>query len=110
MCAGCHVSAAALIPPDQARPAFGADNEEIQKLVEYWRAQEPIPWARIYDLPDHVNFPHMRHVNGGVECQECHGPVQEMAVVEKYSSLQMGWCIDCHRQRQARTDCFVCHY
>jgi hypothetical protein len=110
VCAGCHVLAAGTIPPAQATAAFRADSAEIQKLVAYWREQRPIPWVRIYDLPDHVHFPHMRHVNAGVQCQECHGPVQEMRVIEKFASLQMGWCIQCHEQREVRTDCFVCHY
>jgi hypothetical protein len=110
VCAGCHVTAITTIPPEQATATFRGDSTEIRKLVAYWREQRPIPWVRIYDLPDHVHFPHMRHVNAGVECQECHGPVQEMRVVEQYSSLQMGWCLECHRQREVRIDCFICHY
>ncbi len=110
VCAGCHVLASGTVPPAQAQAAFLRDNAEVTKLIIYWQQQRPIPWVRIYDLPDHVHFPHMRHVNAGLECQECHGPVQEMRVIEKYSSLQMGWCIECHRQREARTDCFICHY
>jgi hypothetical protein len=110
VCAGCHVTAAGVMPPAQATAAFRGDSTEIRKLVAYWREQQPIPWVRIYDLPDHAHFPHMRHVNAGVQCQECHGPVETMRVVEQFASLQMGWCIDCHRQRQVRTDCFICHY
>lgn len=110
VCAGCHITAAGVIPAAQAQAAFRADSTEIRKLVAYWREQTPIPWVRIHRLPDHARFPHMRHVNAGVQCQECHGPVQEMRVVEQFASLQMGWCINCHRQREVRTDCFVCHY
>jgi hypothetical protein len=102
VCAGCH------IPGGQ--PLIQADHPEVRKLIAYWQQQQPIPWARIYDLPDHAHFPHHRHVNAGVQCQECHGPVEQMAEIEKYSSLRMGWCIQCHRERGARTDCFVCHY
>jgi hypothetical protein len=102
VCAGCH------IPGGQ--PLIGADRPEVRKLVAYWQQQRPIPWVRIYDLPDHAQFPHNRHVNAGVQCQECHGPVETMEVLTQYSSLRMGWCIDCHRERGARTDCFVCHY
>lgn len=110
VCAGCHVTAVGVVPPEEAQAAFLRDNPEVTKLLVHWQRQEPIPWVRVYDLPDHAHFPHMRHVNAGLECQECHGPVQEMPVVEKYASLQMGWCIDCHREREVRTDCTVCHY
>jgi hypothetical protein len=102
VCAGCH------IPGGQ--PLIGADRPEVRKLVAYWQQQRPIPWVRIYDLPDHAHFPHYRHVNAGVQCQECHGAVETMQVITQESSLRMGWCIDCHRERGARTDCFVCHY
>ena len=65
--------------------------------MEYWQRQETIPWVRIHKLPEHVKFPHSTHVQAGLECQTCHGPVQEMEKVYQFSSLQMGWCIDCHR-------------
>jgi hypothetical protein len=102
VCAGCH------IPGGQ--PLVAADRPGVRQLVAYWQQQRPIPWVQIYKVPDHVQFPHHRHVNANVQCQECHGPVETMAVITKYSSLRMGWCIDCHRERGARTDCFVCHY
>ena len=110
VCAGCHILASGTIPPAQATASFRPDSTEIRKLVQYWREQQPIPWVRIYDLPDHAHFPHMRHVNANVQCQECHGPVETMRVVEQFPSMQMGWCIDCPRQRAVRTDCIVCHY
>ncbi len=65
--------------------------------MDYWKRQEAIPWVRIHDLPDHAKFPHYSHVNVGLQCQTCHGPVQEMEKVYQFSSLRMGWCIDCHR-------------
>ena len=102
VCAGCH------IPGGQ--PLVRADRPEVQKLVAYWQEQRAIPWVRIYDLPDHAHFPHMRHVNAGLECQECHGPVETMKEIELNQPLRMGWCINCHEQNQARVDCFVCHY
>jgi hypothetical protein len=103
VCAGCHA-------PVGGAPLFRPESPEIQKLIAYWREQRPIPWVRIYDLPDHAHFPHMRHVNAGLQCQECHGPVETMPVVTKEAPLTMGWCVECHRQREVRTDCFVCHY
>lgn len=102
VCAGCH------IPGGQ--PMVRADRPAVKQLVAYWQNKQPIPWVRVYDLPDHVHFPHMRHIKAGLQCQECHGQVQEMAKIEKVASLRMGWCLDCHKQKQARVDCFVCHY
>lgn len=59
----------------------------------------PIKWAKIHNLPDHVYFNHSQHVKvGQVQCQKCHGPVQEMDEVYQFSALSMGWCINCHRQ------------
>jgi hypothetical protein len=52
----------------------------------------------------------MMHVNAGLECQECHGQVEAMAEIEQVAPLRMGWCVECHRERAVRTDCFVCHY
>lgn len=59
---------------------------------------KPIRWVRIHNLPDHAYFNHSQHVKvAGLACQTCHGPVEKMEVVQQWSSLQMGWCIDCHR-------------
>ncbi len=63
----------------------------------------PIPWVRIHNLPDHVYFNHAQHVTvGKVECQECHGKVEEMEVVYQHSPLSMGWCINCHRKTDVK--------
>ncbi len=79
--------------------AVGWDAEN-QKYKENY-VEKPIEWIRIHNLPDHVYFSHAQHVNaGGVECQTCHGEIQEMEVVEQHSSLGMGWCINCHRQTE----------
>jgi hypothetical protein len=70
---------------------------ETQK---YGDNPKPVRWIRIHNLPDHAFFNHSMHVKGaGVTCQTCHGPIQEMEVVEQYSTLQMGWCVNCHRTR-----------
>jgi cytochrome c551/c552 len=59
----------------------------------------PIQWVKIHNLPDHVYFNHSQHVKvGQVQCQKCHGPIQEMDEVYQFSALSMGWCINCHRQ------------
>lgn len=63
----------------------------------------PIKWAKIHNLPDHVYFNHSQHVKvGKVQCQRCHGPVQEMDEVYQFAPLSMGWCINCHRQTQVQ--------
>jgi len=67
------------------------------------QAQMPIEWTRIHNLPDHVYFNHAQHVTvGEVECETCHGKVEEMEVVQQYSPLSMGWCINCHRQTEVQ--------
>lgn len=88
---------------------------EIQKLYEYagWDpvkkeykrdAQgnilaKPIEWVKIHNLPDHVYFNHSQHVTvGQIQCQRCHGPIEEMDEVYQFSPLSMGWCVNCHRQ------------
>ena len=63
------------------------------------KVQGPVEWTRIHALPDHVYYNHSQHVNvAGLECQTCHGKVEEMDVVRQVSPLSMGWCINCHRQ------------
>lgn len=58
----------------------------------------PIKWTKVHNLPDHAYFNHSQHVTvGKVTCQTCHGPVEEMDVVEQFSPLTMGWCVNCHR-------------
>lgn len=65
---------------------------------KYTGNTQPVKWVRIHNLPDFVYFNHSQHVTvAGLECQTCHGPIQEMEVVEQFSPLTMGWCIDCHR-------------
>jgi len=88
---------------------------EIQKLYEYagWDPDlndylrdaegnimaKPIEWVKIHNLPDHVYFNHAQHVSvGNVQCQTCHGPVQDMDEVYQFETLSMGWCVNCHRQ------------
>jgi hypothetical protein len=105
LCVGCHVpgSSAPTAVRGSAQLAFplaakdSTWNAEAQKLVDFWRRGEPIPWVRIHKVPDHAKFPHDMHVNAGLNCQTCHGPVEDMKKVYQFSSLRMGWCIDCHR-------------
>lgn len=111
-CWGCHQVIPGTTPAQQ---------QEIAKLRQYVEDGEPIPWVRIYKISDHAHFPHMRHVNAGLECQQCHGEVQETLVISEKDPVwggdNMGWCVECHRRpdpatglQQASTDCAVCHY
>jgi len=78
--------------------AIGYDGDNMEYIEGY--EQKPIEWVRIHNLPDLSYFNHSQHVVvGKVECQTCHGPIEEMEKVEQFATLQMGWCIDCHRER-----------
>jgi cytochrome c551/c552 len=81
---------------------------EIQKLYsytgydpkagKYTQPGKPVEWIKIHNLPDHVYFNHSQHIRAGkVQCQTCHGPIQEMNEVKQFAELSMGWCINCHR-------------
>lgn len=104
--------------------SIGWDAENFQYIEDY--EEKPIEWVRIHNLPDHAYFNHAQHVVvGNLECQTCHGPIQEMEVVYQYSDLGMGWCINCHRQEKVKVlgeetdmtvadmgglNCARCHY
>lgn len=81
------------------------ESPEIQKIYRAIERNKPIEWVRIHNLPDLAYFNHSQHTQvGGIECQTCHGPIQEMDVVYQYSPLTMGWCIDCHRETPLNTE------
>ena len=105
-CMNCHKGV-------QMRDKYaGKISPEIQKIYaamdydpekpegqQYGPNPKPVRWIRIHNLPDHAVFNHSQHVKGaGLACQNCHGPIQEMEVVEQYATLQMGWCVKCHRE------------
>lgn len=83
--------------------AIGWDPEARTYIEGY--EQKPIQWIRIHNLPDLAYFNHAQHVNAGqIECQTCHGPVQEMEELYQFSELTMGWCINCHRETEIKGD------
>ena len=86
--------------------------ENIKKLREAYADNKPIEWVRVHMLPDHVMFNHQAHVQKGVNCQTCHGPIEKMAKVYQFSDLSMGWCINCHRkpENKAPLNCTTCHH
>jgi len=121
-CMGCHKITA-------------ADRPEIKKLADYAAKGQPIPWVRVYKVPEYVYFPHKAHLRAGLKCQQCHGPVETMTTVGADTGpqlpndflrlvglrptgppLSMGWCIECHREQNrtpdmhAPLDCVTCHH
>lgn len=104
-CMNCHMHVTAKdkydgkVSPEIAKiyEAVGWDAEK--KAYDPSKPKTPIKWVRVHNLPDHAYFNHAQHVKvGKVECQACHGPVETMKVVSQQRSLQMGWCINCHRE------------
>ncbi len=84
------------------------------------RESKPIAWNKVHNNPDFVYFDHRAHVSAGVTCQSCHGPVETMERVRQVNDLTMGWCVNCHRDANAKgiegkkvkasLDCASCHY
>jgi len=68
------------------------------------RDEKPLHWNRVYRLPDFVYFNHAVHVNNGIDCAKCHGDVARMPLTSQASSLEMRWCLDCHRHPQSAVD------
>jgi hypothetical protein len=91
------------------------DAPALAPLHESARSGVPIPWRRVNSLPDFVYFSHGVHVADGIACERCHGPVRQMPRAWRGERLQMQWCLDCHREADAResrrrlTDCSTCH-
>jgi len=83
--------------------AIGFDPSTRTYIPNY--EEQPVEWVRVHNLPDLAYFNHSQHVNvAGVECQTCHGEIEEMDEVYQYSKLTMGWCINCHRETEIDTD------
>ena len=81
------------------------DSPKLQVLRDAVKNNTPIEWVRVHNLPDLAYFNHSQHVKvGGLECQTCHGPIEKMEVVQQYSPLTMGWCINCHRQTVVKSE------
>jgi len=107
-CRYCHTgvesSAFAGIPPTatcmNCHSLMFVDSPYLEPVRASYASGEPINWVRVHDLPDFVYFNHSIHVNKGVGCVSCHGRVDEMPLTHQVASLQMEWCLDCHRNPQ----------
>ena len=103
-CMGCHKIVA------------NTGNPQVDKLKGYWERQQPIPWVRIFKIPEYAEFPHKPHIASGLQCQTCHGRIEAMEQVAAVTGqsivndlqnlagipntppkLTMGWCVECHR-------------
>ncbi len=73
------------------------DADLLEPLQASFRTGQPIAWSRVHDLPDFVYFNHSIHIAKGIGCAECHGRVDEMPLMRQTASLQMEWCLECHR-------------
>ena len=111
VCMNCHENIAEYNGEEDLEKGYTKDfyTNEIKKLYKavgwdentqsYTGDTEPVKWVRIHNLPDFVYFNHAQHVTvAGVDCQKCHGPVEEMEILYQHSPLTMGWCINCHRE------------
>jgi hypothetical protein len=104
-CRYCHTSVEdssfAGIPPTKTcmtcHSQIWSNAEMLRPVRQSWASNQPIQWSRVHNLPDFVYFNHGVHVNKGVGCSTCHGEVDRMPLMWQQASLQMAWCLDCHR-------------
>ena len=104
-CRYCHtsveVSPSAGIPPTKTcincHSQIWSTSSYLEPVRASFRDDKPLNWVRVHDLPDFVYFNHSIHVTKGVGCETCHGRVDRMPLMMQTSSLQMEWCLDCHR-------------
>jgi len=102
ICMNCHSQIKQESP--EIQKIYAAIGYDV-KTASYTGKQKPIEWVRVHNLPDLAYFNHSQHVNvGAIECQTCHGQIEEMEVVKQYSLLTMGWCIDCHRKTNVNNE------
>ncbi len=114
-CMGCHKIIMGgseynkSVQTDADKAALAQAQAEVKKLAKFYSEGTPIPWQKVHVMPDFVKFNHKRHIKAGMGCQECHGQIPEMPVVQRASSMKMGWCVGCHRERGTSIDCTTCH-
>lgn len=89
--------------------AMPVDSPATQKLMEFVEAERPIPWVRLFELPHFNVFSHKRHIAAEVACETCHGDIGTSVAFERPPAFEMDWCVSCHEQSGASSDCLVCH-
>jgi hypothetical protein len=96
-CMECHVTIA-------------KDKPAIQKLAEYAKSKQAVPWVRVYTVLPGVAWNHRVHLEAGVKCETCHGQVREMEAMSEVTSVTtMYSCLNCHELNKAKTACDTCH-
>lgn len=108
-CRYCHTSVErsrfAGIPPVKTcmncHAVLSATSPDLEPVRDAFENSRALAWVRVHDLPDFVHFDHSIHVKKGVGCTTCHGPVDRMPLVRQHASLQMEWCLECHRAPEA---------
>lgn len=114
-CAYCHTmpgKGEAATFPDEAKcmachDSIKKDSSAIQTLADYYSQKKPVPWKRVYLLPENIWFSHKRHATS--TCETCHGPVAERDVIVKEKPTTMASCMACHDETQAPNECNTCH-
>ncbi len=116
VCMNCHKNIAEVADttatPEYSKVFYDAQIQKLYDAVGWDKATQkytgktnPVKWVRIHNLPDFAYFNHSQHVTvAGIECQKCHGPVQEYEIQKQFAPLTMGWCIDCHRKTEVKME------
>lgn len=117
-CFFCHpyasISANAGIPSVEkcllCHKGIASNFEPIRAISQYYARGKGIPWVRTTVVPDFVRFSHQAHISAGHDCSECHGDVKAMDRIKPVKTINMDFCISCHRKNGASVDCYICHY
>ena len=120
VCADCHESAdkgpVAGIPSVKTcmicHSQIATDKPLIKQVTDYSEKGIEIPWQRVYGFTRaaHVRFNHAPHIRASVDCATCHGDVANQTVAERSVEHNMGFCVNCHKQKNASNDCLTCHF
>ena len=129
MCMNCHRYVTATLGAireeerlagEEGRDPQPVTSPELEQLYSAITDGQAIVWTKVHRLPDFAYFDHRPHVAAGVACQRCHGPIESMDRVRQFSSLSMGWCVNCHRASSGTRlagkpvdpslDCVTCHF
>jgi hypothetical protein len=99
MCMTCH-------------QAIATERPRIKQVAALRAKGLDLAWQRVFGFVDesHVTFNHAPHIRAKVDCATCHGNIEAQTVAQRNVNLTMGFCVTCHRQRSAPTDCMTCHY
>lgn len=92
--------------------AIAADRPLIQQITNMQKSGRDLAWQRVYGYTQqaHVHFNHAPHIRANVECATCHGNIAQQTVAERNVDLSMGFCVNCHKQRNAPNECVTCHF